>query len=56
MNIGEDETIHLRLDVGEDGELRTEYWKLQFHNFLIELLWEELEISLDCHGHKRNPQ
>ena len=56
VNIGEDEAIHLRLDVGEDGELRTECWKVQFHHFLIELLWQELDIGLECLGHKQNPQ
>ena len=51
VNIGEDEAIHMRLDVGEDGELRIECWKVQFHNFRIELLWQE-----QCLGHKQNPQ
>ena len=45
MNIAEDEAIHLRLDVGEDGELRTEYWKVQFHNFLIEP-WSQTKSSI----------
>ena len=56
VNIGEDEAIHLRLDVGEDGELRTERWKVQFLHFLIELLWQELDIGLECLGYKQNPQ
>ena len=30
---------------GKDGEVRTECWKVQFHHFLVELLWKELDIS-----------
>ena len=37
-----------------DGELRTECWKVQFHHFLVELLWQELDIGLECLGRKQN--
>ena len=46
VNIGEDAAIHLRLDAGEDGELRTECWKVQLRHFRIELFFQVLDVVL----------